>query len=150
MRAFAPALLVSLSCCGEEEPPPVQPIPRITVRFEYRASTTYDPQIAEEFMRCVEDAGGTHIHPSWQSYDAVFFMREGPELWALTFDDVPIGMRAIRVSDPNACATHRTGAVTAHLVYANGVLLTQLYGTPGVGVEPGFSFTAEEDGTIVP
>jgi hypothetical protein len=117
------------------------------------ASTTgprLDPQILEESAECAELVGFTHVHPSWERFEAFAFTAEGAELWTLTFDAVPAGVLRIRVSDPNACDTHRTGAVTELVVEANGVLLTNIVGTPGTGIEPGFRFELAADGTVTP
>jgi hypothetical protein len=145
------ALLVLLAfACGEEAPLPNVNTGPATVRFDYRASTTTDPLIEAEHPDCTGGVRFTHIHPSWQRYDAFALKAEGPELWTLTFEDVPMGANRIRVSDPNACTMNATGAVTATVVFANDVLLTKRVATPGTGTEPGFGFTVEENGSIVP
>lgn len=122
----------------------------VMVRFEYRASTEVDQAIAAEKANCAQNVGFTHVHPSWRDYSVVRMAPEGPELWSATFSDVPIGGGKIRVSDANACATHRAGAVTAHVVYANGVLLTREVDTPGDGIEPGFGFKVSAEGIVEP
>lgn len=140
-----------LAACGDAPgaaPPPSTPV--ITVRFEYPAATAIDPQVREEHGPCTEAVGITHIHPSWQNYQVVRMSPERADLWSRTFADVPLGGNKIRVSDPNACRTDSLGAVTAHVITANGTLLTREVETPGEGPEPGFAFVANADGTIGP
>ena len=48
-----------------------------------------------------------------------------------------------------ACATDPNGASTEN-VFANGILLTDIVGTPGNGTEPGLAFTVAADGTVTP
>ena len=149
MRVWIAVLL--FACGGTDQmPPDSKPLPRVTIRFDYRAPTMADPRIQEQFPECIEIVGMTHIHPSWRQFEAFAFMAEGTDLWTRTFDDVPAGWQRVRVSDQNACDTHRTGAVTDLAVEANGVVLSNLVGTPGSGTEPGFGFTVGEDGSILP
>jgi hypothetical protein len=122
----------------------------VTVRIDYRAATVIDPQIQAEFPECIEMVGATHVHPSWKRFDAFALTASSSDLWTRTFDDVPIGFQRIRVSDQNACDTHRTGAVTDLAVEANGVLLINMVATPGSGTEPGFGFAVAEDATVTP
>ena len=78
------------------------------------------------------------------------YMTAGVNQWVATFDDVPVGGRLrIRVSDPNVCASSLTGAATQG-VYANGVRLTDVVGTPGIGTEPGLAFTLAAGGAVTP
>ena len=157
---LAGLLVLSLGCGGDPEilppanptpaPPPQPPRPRVTVRFEYHAPTEIDPEIARRYRSCAGLVGHTHMHASWLGFDVVPFRPEGDDLWWLSVDDVPIGYRRIRVSDANACPVHPTGAVEAHAVYANGVLLTRQVDTPGTGTEPGFSFTVDSEGVVTP
>jgi hypothetical protein len=148
----AAGILVFLIACGEaaEEmtPTPEEKVAR--VRFEYRARTVIPDEFAQQYAACAALVGPTHIHPSWRDYRVIRLHPEEPELWTAIFPDVPVGSSKIRISDVNACPTHPTGAVTAHLVYANGVLLTRKVDTPGDGIEPGFYFEAREDGTVEP
>lgn len=139
-----------LAACGGEAMVMPSEVETVRVRFEYRASTEVDEAIIAEKPGCVQTVGFTHIHPSWRNYAVVRMAPEGPELWSATFSDVPIGGGKLRVSDANACETHRTGAVTAHAVYANGVLLTRAVDTPGDGIEPGFAFRVSAEGIVEP
>lgn len=161
MRAGKFALVFALLAgCGGTEPPmtgpppppppPSPPRPTTTVTFEYHASTAIDPTIIENFRSCAILVGHTHIHTSWHQFDATNFRPKGDMLWAVTFDEVPLGLKRIRVSDANACPLHPTGAVEANVVYANGVLLTRTTDTPGTGIEPGFAFSVDEEGVVTP
>lgn len=144
------ALWLAVTACGEElgSGPPPEPLPEITVRFEYHAPTATDLEVVSRHQQCAAGIGVTHIHPSWQAFRVVELQRMGADRWVMSFDDVPVGARRIRISDPNACSSHPTGAVTALAIFANGVLLTERVETPGEGTEPGFGFVAHEDGSI--
>jgi hypothetical protein len=146
LRPVLTALAASALGCGTGDAPP-----RATaaVAFVYLASTTTDPAIASAHPDCVAAVGGTHLHPGWQGFDIVFMTNAG-DRWTVAFSDVPVGTRQrIRVSDPNACSESPTGAATRE-VFANGVLLTTVVGTPGNGVEPGLAFTVGGDGGVTP
>jgi hypothetical protein len=135
--------LAVLTGCGEPEevtPPP----PKAEVTFSYKASTERNLDVAD----C--GVGPTHIHPSWQRFEAVEFTAFGPMEWRRTFTDVPTGERLkIRISDANYCDRDPNGATTEN-VFANGVQLTRVVETPGNGLEPGLSLFVEEDGTVRP
>lgn len=140
-----------LGACGGVEAPPNSEIPKVEVRFEYRASTEVDEAVVAANRGCANIVGPTHIHPSWQNFRTVNLQANGADLWARSFFDVPVGSARIRVSDANACDTDPNGAVTAPLIFANGVLLTKIVETPGDGItEPGFLFTVLEDTQVVP
>lgn len=146
LRPFWTALAATALGCGAGDAPP-----RATaaVAFVYRASTTTDPAIALAHPACVAEVGSTHIHPSWHGFDIVYMTNAG-DRWTVDFADVPVGGRLrIRVSDPNVCGENPTGAATRE-VFANGVLLSAVVGTPGDGVEPGLAFTVGEDGSVTP
>lgn len=141
------SLLISATACGGSGGGSDRGTAAVT--FVYQAATTLDPAVAEQFPACVGEVGATHLHPSWQGFELVSMAADGDH-WELTFDAVPVGARLrIRVSDPNACASSPTGAATQG-VLANGVLLTDVVGTPGIGTEPGLAFTLAEDGTVTP
>jgi len=146
------ALLLATSllagCSGDGSGPTS---PRTTtVQFVYLSSTTVDPAVRAAFPSCVNAVGRTHIHPSWQDFRLVAFDPQPPDRFTLTFTDVPIdNENQIRVSDPNACDTHVTGASTVG-VFANNVMLTRIVDTPGSGIEPGLSFRVNANGTVTP
>jgi hypothetical protein len=136
--------LAVLTGCAEPEPEEVVPPKKAKVTFVYKASTERNLDVPD----C--GVGETHIHPSWQSYEKVNFIAQGPMEWRRTFSGVPVGERLrIRVSDANSCDRDPNGASTEN-VFANGVLLTNVVDTPGTGIEPGLSFLVEEDGTVRP
>lgn len=143
----AGVVLAVLTGCAEPEPvEPVDVAPpsAAQVTFVYKASTQRNPAVLD----C--GVGETHIHPSWQSYEAVNFTAYGPMEWRRTFFAVPVGERLrIRVSDANHCDRDPNGASTEN-VFANGVLLTKVVDTPGTGIESGLSFLVEQDGTVRP
>ena len=121
-----------------------------TVQFVYLSSTTVDPAVRAAFPDCVNGVGRTHIHPSWQDFRLVAFDAQPPDRFTLTFTDVPVGTEnRIRVSDPNACDTHVTGASTVG-VFANNVVLTRIVDTPGSGIEPGLAFQVSANGMVTP
>lgn len=134
---------VLIAACGPPEqktdPPQVA-----TVTFEYRASTVRNEAVAD----C--GVGPTHIHPSWLDFKLVNLIAASDMLWTRTFDGVPAGPRlSVRISDANYCDRDPNGATTEQ-VYANGVKLTNVVGTPGNGTEPGLAFTVAPDGTVSP
>ena len=138
---------ISASACGGGGVD--QPGATATVTFVYQAATTLDPAVAAQFPACVGEVGATHLHPSWFGFELAY-MTAGVNQWVATFDGVPVGGRLrIRVSDPNVCASSPTGAATQG-VYANGVLLTDVVGTPGIGTEPGLAFTLAAGGAVTP
>lgn len=121
-----------------------------TVKFEYFASTSIDPQVAQQFSDCVQGVGQTHIHPSWRNFVRINMTAQGDDLWIISFDDVPTNiLQRIRISDPNVCADNPTGASTDG-IFANGVELTNIVDTPGSGIEPGVSFTVDPQGNVTP
>ncbi len=92
----------------------------------------------------------THVHPSWLGYIRINMSVAAEDRWEISLDAVPLRRsHAIRINDPNACATDPNGATTRN-VFANGVLLTRIVNTPGNGPEPGLAFTVTEDGQIIP
>ncbi len=154
IRHSLPALVLAsalLACSGDGGGDPGPTAPRTTtVQFVYNSSTTVDPAIQAAFPGCVNGIGRTHIHPSWQGYRLVVFDVQPPDRFTLTFTDVPVGTEnRIRVSDPNACDTHVTGASTEN-VFANNVRLTRIVDTPGTGIEPGLAFQVSAEGTVTP
>ncbi len=145
-------LLVTARCGGDSTAPPPPPprAERITVDFAYLARTRVDPAVREQFPSCMEGVGNTHIHPSWRNFSRFDMSVVDERRWGISFHDVTVGRQyRIRISDPNACATDRSGASTRN-VFANGVPLTRVVDTPGNGPEPGLAFTVTEDGQIVP
>ena len=147
--ATAAFALLALSGCGGSETVREER-ERVSVRFEYRASTASDPEIIENWRGCAELVGRTHLHGSWFGFNLAYMSIEGPMLWSIEFDDVPVGYNRIRVSDANACPQNPTGAVTDQVGYANGTLLTVQVNTPGNGIEPGFVLNVAADGTVSP
>lgn len=145
--------LLAAASCGSDSTAPPSPPPapkQITVDFSYRAPTSINPTVQQQFPSCVAGVGRTHIHPSWRGYGRFDMIVTEEERWGISFDDVTVGRSyRIRISDPNACATDPNGASTRN-VFANGVQLTRIVDTPGNGPEPGLAFTVTEDGQIVP
>lgn len=145
---LAPALLAGCSGDGGGSGPTAPQT--ATVQFVYHASTTVDPAVQAAFPGCVNGVGRTHIHPSWEGYRLVVFDPQPPDHFTITFTNVPIGTEnRIRVSDPNACDTHVTGASTVG-VFANNVALSRIVDTPGTGIEPGLAFQVSANGTVTP
>ena len=154
-------MVLAMGGCGGSSP--VEPGARLAiVEFVYRAPTTVDATVLERFRRCVEGVGRTHIHPSWRSFVRFDMNPAGADRWQITFVDVPTEQTlAVRLNDPNACATHPHGASLAN-VFANGVLLIRVVETPGPdhgvnlnppgvpAVEPGLALRVAEDGTVMP
>ncbi len=149
VSALAPLGLV-LAACAEGDPAAPPGSGPATVRFEYAASTSIDPAVAQAFPACVQGVGQTHIHPGWRNFARVNMQAVGADRWEIEFTDVPVGAeQRIRVSDPNVCAENPTGAATRG-VRANGVLLTRVVDTPGSGIEPGLAFSVATNGTVTP
>ncbi len=149
------AFPVLLACGCTGAPADAQDAPagqiRVSVRVEYHAKTAIDPAVVMAAPDCVRLVVFTRVHPGWESYRIVGMSAETAEVWSVDFHDVPIGTTRLRVSDPNACADDPNGAVTAHLVDANGILLTRNVETPGAeGPEPGFGFSVDASGVVTP
>ncbi len=145
---IAALLLVAAVACNSSNTGPIAQV--TSVEFVYQASTSIDPGVAAAHAACVTGVGQTHIHPSWLNFSRVNMSAVGVERWEITFGDVPIDvLQSIRISDPNVCASNRTGAATQN-VSANAVLLTNVVDTPGSGVEPGLSFTVNANGQVTP
>ena len=143
-------MLLAISACGTDPAGFSAPPQFTTVAFSYAAPTTTDPAIAAMFPQCVMGVGPTHLHAGWRDFQASALSAIGPELWRITFSDVPVGSeQRIRISDPNTCVLNATGASTEG-VSANGTLLTRVVDTPGSGIEPGLAFTVAPDGSIDP
>jgi hypothetical protein len=141
------AVALLLAGCGDEGSRPAAA--RATVTVVYLAATTTDPAVAASFASCVAGIDRTHMHPSWRGFERVDLIPAG-DRWTATFADVPVGSRErFRVNDPNVCPENATGAVTRNLL-ANGVLLTEVVGTPGTGTEPGVAFSVAADGIVTP
>lgn len=139
-----------ISGCGDGDNPSGSFLEFTTVEFVYRAATTVDPDVAAAEPQCVNGVGQTHIHPSWHNFARIDMTAVGDDRWEITFTDVPAGqLVSIRISDPNVCADNPTGASTQN-VFANGVLLSNIVGTPGTGIEPGLSFSVEVSGGVTP
>jgi hypothetical protein len=146
------ALFLAAAGCGDsyDGGGAAAPPPRASVTIAYAAPTATDPAVAAAFAACVQGVAGTHLHPSWRTFERVDMTADGATRWTLTLADVPVGTRErFRINDPNVCAENATGAVTRD-VSANGVPLTDLVDTPGQGLEPGFAFTVAADGTVTP
>ena len=143
-------LIVSAAACGGGDDSPTAPIRPATVTITYRAATAIDPAVPAQFPSCVNGVSPTHVHPGWRGFAREILPAFPPDRFEITFTDVPVGSRqSLRISDPNACAIDPNGASTQN-VFANGVLLTDVVGTPGNGTEPGLAFTAAADGTVTP
>ena len=143
-------MVVSLAACGGGGDPPTAPIRPATVTITYRAATAIDPVVQAQFPNCVNGVRPTHIHPSWRGFAREVLPAFPPDRFEITFTDVPVGSRqSLRISDPNACAIDPNGASTQN-VFANGILLTNVVGTPGNGTEPGLALTVAADGTVTP
>ncbi len=150
------AALVALAACveGNTAPPPDNGGggggATATVLFAYEAPTAVDPAVAAQFPRCVNGVGRTHIHPSWRGFSRIDMTAVGSDRWEIRFTDVPTGLdQSLRISDPNACRSDPNGASTAN-VFANGVRLLRVVGTPGNGTEPGLAFRVAAGGTVTP
>ncbi len=145
----AALLVVSLAACGGGDPP-TAPIRPATVTITYRAATAIDPAVQAQFPNCVNGVRPTHVHPGWRGFAREVLPAFPPDRFEITFTDVPVGSRqSLRISDPNACAIDPNGASTQN-VFANGILLTDVVGTPGNGTEPGLAFAVTADGTVTP
>ena len=148
-RVVLGILLVILACSPDSTGLETQPR-FATVAFSYAAPTTTDPAVAMMFPQCVMGVSVTHLHAGWRGFQASALTAIGPELWEITFSDVPVGSeQRIRISDPNTCALNATGASTEG-VSANGTLLVRVVDTPGSGIEPGLAFVVAADGSIDP
>ena len=144
------SLTVLAAACGGGDDAPTTPSRPATVAITYRAATAIDPAVRAQFPSCVNGVGPTHIHPGWRGFAREIIPAFPPDRFEITFTDVPVGSRqSLRISDPNACAIDPNGASTQN-VFANGILLTHVVGTPGNGTEPGLAFTAAADGTVTP
>ena len=144
------AALALAACSGDGYSSPTQPSNLATVQIELRAPTTTDPAIAQQFPVCVNGVNVTHIHPSWRSFSTIPLTAVGADRWTITFNDVPVGsQQSFRINDPNACDNDPNGATTDN-IFANGVRLTRIVGTPGNGTEPGLAFTVAANGTVTP
>ncbi len=141
-----------IACGGGSSAPSAPNAPNLpaTVTFTYQAATAIDPATRAQFPNCVNGASPTHIHPGWQGFTAVPLPPFPPDRFEITFTDVPVESRqSVRISDPNGCDVDPNGASTRN-VFANGVLLTNIVGTPGNGTEPGLAFTVAADNTVTP
>ncbi len=153
MRVWTGGLLLvtaaALTACTGGGSSPTSPSDaRATVRFDYRASTTVNPDLPPSTQACVNGVGRTHIHPSWRNFSRIDMQAVGTDLWQITLTDVPINVRlSIRVSDPNVCTENATGAATRN-VFANDVRLVDVVPTPGTGTEPGLAFTVGAGGGV--
>lgn len=148
LGALLAATLALAAGCGSDTSGPDGGVAR--VEFSYLAPTTVDPSVSARFPECVAGVGRTHIHPSWRGFARFDLTARGASRWEISFSDAPVGAElSIRISDPNACALHPTGASTTN-VFANGVLLTRVVPTPGAGTEPGLAFRIGADGTVTP
>ena len=143
-------ILLLIPACGPDPTGLDAPSQFATVVFSYAAPTISDPAVEAMFPQCVMGVGVTHLHAGWRGFQASAFTPIGPDLWEITFSDVPVrSEQRIRVSDPNTCALNATGASTEG-VSANGTLLVRVVDTPGNGIEPGLAFAVAEDGSIDP
>ncbi len=170
-------VLISVGSCGSSPTAPsaaqapVSVQAGATVRFDYRASTTLSPDLAQA---CVDLSGPVHIHPSWQigsqppgQLQFNLPMRVvGTDLWQYTFTDEPIfgqlgilgkvhiGVRlAIRVTDPNLCTENDTTPDATRNVFANDVRLVDVVAIPAQGTTragTGLAFTVGADGGVTP
>jgi hypothetical protein len=122
----------------------------VNVTFVYQASTLLDPNIEARFPACVRAIGNTHIHASWRGFAASNLVAQGTDRWEFSYSDVPVNqVLSFRINDPNECDSDPNGAVTTN-IFANGVRLTNVVGTPGNGTEPGLSFTVNSSGIVTP
>lgn len=145
-------LLAAAAGCGNsDDGPGGNPVPQTaTVQFIYVAATSLDPLVASNFPQCVNGVGRTHLHAGWRQFAAQNMVAAGNDQWQLTYNDVPINRDvSFRINDPNGCDTDPNGAVTAD-IFANGVRLTRIVGTPGNGTEPGLTFRVSAAGVVTP
>jgi hypothetical protein len=147
MRVLVLAALCVVTACGSGG----TDVPTLaTVVFTYDAPTAADPAAAQQAPSCVAGVGPTHLHASWQMYMMVPMVANGPNQWVLAYADVPVGVQVFfRINDGNVCPQNPTGAVTVN-IRANGVLLTDLVQTPGMGPEPGLAFRVDANGVVTP
>ena len=96
-----------------------------------------------QFPNCVNGVRPTHVHPGWRQFAREVLPAFPPDRFEITFTDVPVGSRqSLRISDPNGASTQN--------VFANGILLTDVVGTPGNGTEPSLAVAVTADGTVTP
>lgn len=151
LHSLAIALVIFLSGCQSDDgtSDPNDPI-TTSVRVTYDAPTAIDPSVQARFPNCVTAVGRTHLHASWRNFAATNMNALGARGWEITFNDAPAGRDlSIRINDPNGCATDVNGAVTTN-IFANGVRLIRVVGTPGNGTEPGLAFTVTSSGIVIP
>ena len=153
MRPRSPVvfgILLVITACSPDPSGLEAPSRFATVVFRYAAPTITDQAVAAMFPQCVMGVGVTHLHAGWRGFQASALAAIGPDLWEITFSDVPVGSeQRIRISDPNTCALNATGASTEG-VSANGTLLVRVVDTQGSGIEPGLAFVVAADGSIDP
>jgi len=139
----------SLSCLAcDDSPASPSPSSFATVRIVFRGSTTRRPDLPQSAQPCVDGVGVTHIHPSWRGFATIPLRAVPPDVYEMTFVDVPIAARvSFRVNDQNSCDENPTGAVTRN-VFANDVRLIQNTTTPGNGEEPGYALSVSAEGAV--
>jgi hypothetical protein len=144
---MAAAAGLSCAACDESPASPSQ-LTVTTVRVVFRGSTTRRSDLPDSAQACVTGVGATHVHPSWRSFATIPLRAVPPDVYEMTFSDVPIGTRvSFRINDQNSCDENPTGAVTRN-VFANDVRLTQNATTPGNGEEPGYALTVAASGAV--
>ena len=96
--------------CDEEL---TSPSPSMGVCIIFVGSTTRRTNLAASAQDCINAVGVTHIHPSWRSFAAVPLQAVPPDLYEITFDDVPrVTPVSFRINDQNWSDENPTCAVT--------------------------------------
>jgi hypothetical protein len=143
------AIVLAFAACEDDSMPTSPTGTTATVRIVFRGATARRTDLPTSAQACINGVGGTHTHPSWRNFAAIFLQAVPPDRYEITFDDVPVDTRlSFRINDQNSCDQNPTGAVTRN-VSVNNVDLVQNATTPGQGDEPGFAFSITAGGRVM-
>ncbi len=142
-------ILVSLATqCGESPRGAVPTLvrPAEVVLTSVPATVPKDPPESAAFQDCLlRMSSANNVRPSWEFDEVVLLQENSPNVWAVTFGFVPVGLtNTMTVHDTNECARNPAGDGRVTMgVTVNGTAVDRVVGTNST-----LTFQIDIDGSV--